>query len=140
MIKRKLIEIIASGILNNNTHLLKQCENYLPSGSGIGTGTKINLDSSFVSLKTCKNQKITLTFSYHRMDSNGFYCGWFDYTVKIYPSFFDSYQIFITCSTKHNDPSDKEYFYDLFYSFLNEEYEQIYNSSDSTFTIERIKS
>lgn len=42
---------------------------YLPSGSGIDSGTKIFLTSS-------TSEKIHLGIGFHHMDENGSYCGW----------------------------------------------------------------
>lgn len=54
--------------------------NYLPSGSGIDNGTKIDLDRS-------TGEKIVLTAGFHHMDQHGYYDGWTDYTITVRPSF-----------------------------------------------------
>lgn len=62
--------------VDNQNKFLKDLEKFLPSGAGIDNGTKIDLENS-------TSSKIILTFSYHRMNDNGFYVGWFDYQVDI---------------------------------------------------------
>lgn len=54
--------------------------NYLPSGSGIDSGTKINREKS-------TEHKIVLEFDYHHMNDTGYYTGWSPYTVTIIPTF-----------------------------------------------------
>jgi hypothetical protein len=52
----------------------------LPSGSGIDSGTKIDLDKSHA-------EKIIFYFGFHHMDENGFYDGWTEHTLVVTPSF-----------------------------------------------------
>lgn len=54
--------------------------NWLPSGSGIDTGTKISMGRS-------KPGRLVLTSSYHRMNEVGMYDGWFDFRVIVTPEF-----------------------------------------------------
>ena len=55
-------------------------KNFLPSGSGIDNGTKINLDLS-------KGERVILHGDYHCMDDNGMYAGWVKFRVTVTPSF-----------------------------------------------------
>src|SRR5690242_28193 len=93
--QRTLVAAIASAaqarhncLASNNSewldHWTGQLEQYarneLPSGSGIDSGTKIDLDAS--------NDKIVvLTLGYHHMDENGYYDGWTDHTIRVRPAF-----------------------------------------------------
>ena len=58
------------------THLVK---NYLPSGSGIDCGTKLDLDAS-------TPEKLVFTFGYHHMNDGGYYDGWTEHTMIVRPS------------------------------------------------------
>lgn len=52
---------------------------YLPSGSGYDSGTKIDWDKSTV-------DKLVFLTAFHHMDDNGFYCGWSHHSVIVTPS------------------------------------------------------
>jgi len=82
----------------------------LPSGSGIDSGTRVNLD------KTTAN-KLVLDSSYHCMNQDGFYDGWIDFTVTVTPSLLSGIDIDIkgNFSQRHNKYADvKEYLQDVF--------------------------
>lgn len=61
----------------------EQCEviadHFLPSGSGIDSGCSIDFENS-------KPDRVVILVPFHKMDSNGYYCGWQDYKVIITPS------------------------------------------------------
>jgi len=48
----------------------------LPSGSGLDSGTEIDLERS-------TGEKIVLTTSYHHMNEAGLYDGWTDHTITV---------------------------------------------------------
>lgn len=54
--------------------------NYLPSGSGLDNGTRVDIDS-------CRADRIVLTTAYHHMNENGYYDGWTDHVVTVRPAF-----------------------------------------------------
>jgi hypothetical protein len=87
--------------------------NNLPHGSGIDAGCKINLEKS-------TGNKIVIDFSYHAMDENGFYCGWYDYVLTVVPDFSNDFTMRITGKDFNYS---KEYFYQLFDYSLREEVE-----------------
>lgn len=59
---------------------LEQIElDLLPSGSGIDSGTSLDLDKS-------TGEKLVFLSSFHTMNENGFYTGWADFTVIVEPS------------------------------------------------------
>jgi hypothetical protein len=104
------------------SHRVEQLEDFLPSGSGIDSGTKINLDKS-------QSDKIILTFDYHHMDEHGFYDGWScDWKAIITPTFqcFSGIDIQIKSgkflsrsrSRKYNDFNFKDYLYQTYYYVL----------------------
>ena len=82
-------------------------KNYLPHGSGIDCGCKIDIEKS-------NNNKVIINFSFHHMNPNGFYCGWSDYKAIIKPSF---YGIDLRITGK-NTNYIKDYLYSLFYDCL----------------------
>lgn len=53
---------------------------YLPSGSGIDVGTKVDLDAS-------KGDLLVLHTAFHHMNASGVYDGWTEHAVKVRPAF-----------------------------------------------------
>lgn len=51
----------------------------LPTGSGIDSGTKIDLDRS-------TEERLVLTTSFHHMNDSGYYDGWTNHDVVVRPS------------------------------------------------------
>jgi hypothetical protein len=88
--------------------LEKLRKNFLPSGSGIDRGTKIDVTRS-------TDDRIVFTASYHHMDEHGMYSHWTDHTITVQASFI--YGFTLTISGKdYNDI--KEYLRDTFRSAL----------------------
>lgn len=85
------------------TEKLNEIEKLLPSGSGIDTDTKIDLDKT-------TSEKIVLKVSYHHMGEDGGYDGWTDHELIITPSF-DGFNIRIT---GRNRNEIKDYLHELF--------------------------
>lgn len=103
---------------------LESYEDLLPSGSGIDSGCKIDLEKSRVN-------KIVINSSYHLMDEFGGYCGWVDFKVTVTPqlSGFPSVRVMFI-DYKHMDYQQKkllygltDYLYNVFYNALNEKFE-----------------
>lgn len=127
MYKRKLYQAIASTIqayhncvssgndwADKHEETLHKFESdYLPSGSGVDCGTKIDLDCS-------TGDKIVLTFEYHHMNDNGMYDGWTSHTVTVKPSLQFGFTLKISGTNRNGDIN---YFYDLFSSALETEVE-----------------
>jgi hypothetical protein len=90
--------------------LEKLCDQFMPSGSGVDCGTKIDLERS-------KPDRLIFTFSYHHMDQSGGYAGWTDHQLIVTPSLAFGYDTRITGRDRNQV---KEYFYDLFGSALSE--------------------
>jgi hypothetical protein len=55
-------------------------EDMLPHGSGIDSGTKIDLDKSHA-------DKLVLYTSFHHMNEAGYYDGWTEHTITVTPGF-----------------------------------------------------
>ena len=87
---------------NHESDILEMVENQMPSGSGIDSGTQIDLDRS-------TGEKLVFTTAYHVMDSNGYYDGWIHpITVTVRPSLQFGYDLNITgrFGSKHQDLKD----------------------------------
>jgi hypothetical protein len=52
----------------------------LPSGSGIDSGTKLDLNASHA-------EKLVFDIAYHHMNDGGFYDGWTQHRIVVTPSF-----------------------------------------------------
>ena len=59
---------------------IEQLVQMLPHGSGIDSGTKIDLDKSHA-------DKLVLYTAFHHMNNGGFYDGWTEHTVTVTPGF-----------------------------------------------------
>ena len=79
-------------------------EDYLPSGSGIDSGCKIDIEKSGKS-------KVVINFSFHHMNENGFYDGWTDHKLMCKPVLYGDFEIKITGKNRNYI---KEYLYDTF--------------------------
>jgi hypothetical protein len=78
--------------------------NYMPSGSGFDSGTKIDLDKS-------TGDKLVFTTSYHHMNDGGYYDGWSDHTVTVKPSLLHGFTLNIGGRDRNGF---KDYAYDVF--------------------------
>ena len=58
----------------------KLVKDFMPSGCGIDSGTKIDLAKSHA-------EKLVFSFGYHHMNSAGYYDGWTQHTAIVTPSF-----------------------------------------------------
>lgn len=87
-------------------------KNYMPSGSGIDAGTKIDLDNS-------TGKRIVLTFGFHHM-TEGMYDGWTEHKAIVVPSLVHDFELRITGSNR-NDV--KDYLYQTFEYALRQEIE-----------------
>ena len=89
----KLVELIATAIdarkrclENGNDYAAKwdstldQCDDLLPSGSGLDSGSKIDRDRS-------TGDRVLINTSYHHMTEHGFYDGWTEHVISARPSF-----------------------------------------------------
>ena len=85
-------------------------KDFMPSGSGIDSGTKIDLDAS-------KPDKLVFTFGYHHMNEGGFYDGWTEHKAIVTPSLAHEYDLRITGRDRNQI---KEYLYEVFNHALNQ--------------------
>jgi hypothetical protein len=90
--------------LRIHTETLEQAEKLLPSGSGIDSGTKIDLDRS-------SEKRIVLTFGFHHMNEGGYYDGWTEHELIVTPSLTSDFDLRIT-GRDRNDI--KDYLYQVY--------------------------
>lgn len=83
--------------------------NYLPSGSGIDLGSKIDRKASSM-------DKVVIILSYHHMNENGYYEGWTEHKVIVTPSFMDNHVNLRI--TGRNRNFIKDYLYDVYDQYL----------------------
>jgi hypothetical protein len=90
------------------------CRNFLPSGSGIDSGCTID---------SISDDRIVIHSSYHKMNDNGYYCGWVDFQVIVTA---DLEGINIRVRGRNGgrlDDSLREYLWQVFDHELNREIE-----------------
>lgn len=117
--KRELYQELASRIVaiancvhsNNQEWQQKHTEtarqlvaDFMPSGSGVDCGTKLNFDES-------KPDKLVFNFSFHHMNESGMYDGWTEHKAIVTPSLQFGFRIRITGKDRNEI---KEYLYDTF--------------------------
>ena len=97
----------------------KLIKDHMPSGSGIDSGTTIDLDK-------CKVNQLVFGSSYHMMDENGFYCGWIDFTVTVTGSLLNDFDLNIKGPFSRFKAADglSDYLYDVFYWSLRQMIEE----------------
>jgi hypothetical protein len=95
---------------------LRALEEFLPSGSGVDCGTKIDLDASLR-----RPGKIALTLSYHHMNEDGFYDGWTEHAVTVCPSLTSGFVLTISGRDRNGI---KEYLHELLADSLHQEIAQ----------------
>jgi len=121
---RKRVEVIASILdarqtcaktnnkewFDKHTEKLKEIMDDAPSGSGIDSGTELDLIES-------KPDRLVFNFSYHHMNDAGFYDGWTDHKLIVKPSFVLGVDMRITGSDRNDI---KDYLYQVYELFLSE--------------------
>lgn len=84
-----------------NTHedtIERLVRDFMPSGSGFDSGTKIDLDKSHA-------DKLVFTTSYHHMNDGGYYSGWTEHTVTVTPSLQHDFSLRVS-GRNRNDVKD----------------------------------
>jgi len=89
--------------------------NYLPSGSGIDCGTKIDLDAS-------TPNRLVFTFSFHHMNDVGMYDGWTEHALIVTPSLTSGIDLRITGKDRNQV---KDYLYEVYHHALTQEVWQV---------------
>jgi hypothetical protein len=108
-----------------HTDNLITLQNFLPSGSGIDSGCKIDMPNS-------GDKAIRITSSFHNMDEHGMYDGWIDFRVVVTPSLSNDFNIDIYGQFgKHQDL--KEYLADTFRWYLCKVINHKYEDGETKF-------
>ena len=112
--KAKLISLIAQTCDWHkvvNDEYMGECEDriykleqLLPSGSGIDSGCKIDVEKS-------SSDKVIITFGYHFLNDAGYYDGWGEYKLIIKPKLSNDFDLRIVGKDRS---FIKDYLYDLF--------------------------
>ncbi len=105
-------------IQSNNTEwrdrheetILSEVRDTAPSGSGIDSGTTIDLDAS-------TGDKLVFTAGYHHMNDGGMYDGWTEHTFTVRPCLAFGFSLTISGRDRNGV---KEYLSDIFHEWLNE--------------------
>ena len=99
--------------------LISHLESLLPSGFGLDSGCKIEVDES-------NDDKVVISTSYHHMDSSGGYDGWTSHKIILTPSFNGGFSIKVTGWDRN---CIKDYLCDTFHSYFivttNEQYSDV---------------
>jgi hypothetical protein len=91
--------------------VIDQLIDLLPHGSGVDANTQLLLDECKPYDKPIR--KIVIASSYHAMNENGYYDGWYDFKIIITPDFSG---IDINIKGKFGKEQDiKDYLFDYFY-------------------------
>lgn len=91
----------------------KLTDSYMPSGSGIDSGTTFDFAGSTAN-------KLIFTFEYHHMNEGGYYDGWTEHKCIVTPSLAFGIDIKITGSNRNDI---KDYLYQTFEYCLTQEVE-----------------
>lgn len=79
--RRNCIEVGNTEWEHKHSETIRQVvRDLMPSGSGIDSGTKIDLDDSHAA-------RLVLACGYHHMNENGMYDGWTEHRIIVTPSF-----------------------------------------------------
>lgn len=126
--RRNCIKSGNSVWLARHTAFLQQLEKELPSGSGIDSGTTIDLDAS-------TGERVVLRTAFHHMNDGGMYDGWTEHRVVVRASLYAGLVVDIG---GRNRNGIKEYLSELFFFDLMERYSVGYDSPTDTYTIQRL--
>lgn len=120
------LESLANCLASNNAEWRARWEsnaedltlNFMPSGSGIDCGTKLDIDASLA------QGKLVFTLSYHHMNENGMYDGWTEHKAIVSPSLAHGFELKITGRDRNQI---KEYLHETLHFCLSKEIAQDVN-------------
>jgi hypothetical protein len=102
--------------IRHESTLVHLAQSFMPSGSGIDCGTKLDIDASLRD-----PSRLVFTFSFHHMNEGGMYDGWTDHKLIVSPSLQFDFELKITGRDRNEV---KEYLYEVFHNALAAELEQ----------------
>jgi len=94
---------------------LSDLHRYLPHGSGIDAGVKLNVD------KSTPGKKLVFDSSYHRMNEVGMYDGWVPFRVIVKPCLMYGARVRVA---GRMDADLRDYLEELFTEALHAEYKE----------------
>lgn len=95
--------------------LTQLAKNFLPSGSGVDSGTVIDLEQS-------TSKQLVLNAAFHHMDENGYYNGWTHYVVRVKANLSSGIELVVSWPKGEKDYNEtSDYLSELFYVNLKEE-------------------
>lgn len=97
---------------DRHTASLEALDDFMPSGSGVDCGTKLDIDASLR-----QADRLVFTFSFHHMDDAGGYDGWTDHKAVVSPSLVYDFDLKITGRDRNGI---KEYLHELFHAALSD--------------------
>jgi len=104
--------------LDRHTARIDALAQFLPSGSGIDSGTSVDLDRSHA-------DRLVLVTSFHHMNSVGYYDGWTDHAVYVTPTFTG-----ISVDVRGRNRNEiKDYLVDVFQHALSQSVEVLADDS-----------
>jgi hypothetical protein len=89
----------------------KLADEFLPSGSGFDSGSRIDLVDS-------AGERLVLYTQFHHMNESGMYDGWTEHTIRVYPSLL--FEIRLTISGRNRNEI-KDLIHEEFHVALTEE-------------------
>lgn len=99
--------------LNHEYYADAITKEFMPSGSGIDSGVKIDWQET-------TSKKLVFTFGFHHMNDGGYYDGWTEHSLIVQASLAHGLSLRITGKDRNQI---KEYLYDLFSSALEQEFD-----------------
>ncbi len=99
--------------IRHESSIWQLVKDFMPSGSGIDTGTKLADEST--------SEKLVFTFGYHHMNEGGMYDGWTEHKAIVTPSLQFGYTLKITGRDRNQI---KEYLHEVFDSALTLQLEE----------------
>lgn len=104
----------------HEAYIEKLVKEHMPSGSGIDTGTVLDIERS-------TEKKLVFTFSYHHMDECGGYNGWTDHKLTVKGSLAFGFELAIG-GRDRNDV--KDYLHEVYHSALSIEVDEFSNAGE----------
>jgi hypothetical protein len=87
------------------------CKDYMPSGSGIDSGTEFDIDAS-------NENKLVFKTSFHHMNDGGFYDGWTVHQITVRANMAQGYSLGVSGRDRNQI---KEYLHEVYSSALSDE-------------------
>jgi hypothetical protein len=104
----------AAGRQRHEDTIAELCRDFLPSGSGIDSGTVLDVDASL----RFAGEKLVFTLGFHHLDDGGCYDGWTQHKLTVTPSLFLGPKLQFSGPDRNRI---KEYLHEVYSSALSQE-------------------